>query len=104
MELEGELDQYRAALAEMAAEMAQLRTELVDQGGLAARLAGLLPEAATAGALVPVRDGRTSSPGDHQQQPPGAPPAARESTPASASRGEDLQAAGTAGDPPAGSR
>ena len=54
MELEGELDQYRAALAEMAAEMAQLRTELeFDQGGgRPARRAPAEP-----------RDGRHAGPG-----------------------------------------
>ena len=109
MELEGELDQYRAALTEMAAEMAQLRTELESTRAVAARLAGLLRSRGTGGTLVPVRDGRTGGPvAGPAAAAPEPPPAARESTPAarestSAARepGPDLPAAGTAGDPPA---
>jgi len=109
MELEGELDQYRAALAEMAAEMAQLRTELESTRAVAARLAGLLRSRGTGGTLVPVRDGRTGGPvAGPAAAAPEPPPAARESTPAArestlAARepGPDLPAAGTAGDPPA---
>jgi len=109
MELEGELDQYRAALTEMAAGMAQLRTELESTRAVAARLAGLLRSRGTGGTLVPVRDGRTGGPvAGPAAAAPEPPPAARESTPAarestSAARepGPDLPAAGTAGDPPA---
>ena len=108
MELEGELDQYRAALAEMAAEMAQLRTELESTRAVAARLAGLLRSRGTGGTLAPVRDGRTGGPvtgpaAAAPEPPPAAresPPAARESTPAAREPGRDLPAAGTAGDPP----
>jgi MerR family transcriptional regulator/heat shock protein HspR len=122
MELEGELDQYRAALAEMAAEMAQLRTELESTRAVAARLAGLLRSRGTGGTLVPVRDGRTGGPvtGPAAAAPEPTPaarestpaarestpaarestPAARESTPAAREPGPDLPAAGTAGDPP----
>ena len=108
MELEGELDQYRAALAEMAAEMAQLRTELESTRAVAARLAGLLRSRGTGGTLVPVRDGRTGGPvtgpaAAAPEPPPAAresTPAARESTPAAREPGRDLPAAGTAGDPP----
>jgi MerR family transcriptional regulator/heat shock protein HspR len=122
MELEGELDQYRAALAEMAAEMAQLRTELESTRAVAARLAGLLRSRGTGGTLVPVRDGRTGGPvtgpaAAAPEPPPAArestpvarestpaaresTPAARESTPAAREPGPDLPAAGTAGDPP----
>jgi MerR family transcriptional regulator, heat shock protein HspR len=107
MELEGELDQYRAALAEMAAEMAQLRTELESTRAVAARLAGLLRSRGTGGTLVPVRDGRTGGrvtgpPAAAPEPPPAAresTPAARESTPAAREPGPDLPAAGTAGDP-----
>jgi MerR family transcriptional regulator, heat shock protein HspR len=107
MELEGELDQYRAALAEMAAEMAQLRTELESTRAVAARLAGLLRSRGTGGTLVPVRDGRTggrvTGPAAAAPEPPPAArestPAARESTPAAREPGPDLPAAGTAGDP-----
>ena len=109
MELEGELDQYRAALAEMAAEMAQLRTELESTRAVAARLAGLLRSRGTGGTLVPVRDARTGGPvaGPAAAAPEPTPaarestPAARESTPAARGPGPDLPAAGTAGDPPA---
>jgi MerR family transcriptional regulator/heat shock protein HspR len=108
MELEGELDQYRAALAEMAAEMAQLRTELESTRAVAARLAGLLRSRGTGGTLVPVRDGRTGGPvTGPAAAAPEPPPAARESTlaaresaPAAREPGPDLPAAGTAGDPP----
>jgi MerR family transcriptional regulator, heat shock protein HspR len=115
MELEGELDQYRAALTEMAAEMAQLRTELESTRAVAARLAGLLRSRGTGGTLVPVRDGRTGGPvtGPAAAAPEPTPaarestpaarestPAARESTPAAREPGPDLPAAGTAGDPP----
>jgi len=116
MELEGELDQYRAALTEMAAEMAQLRTELESTRAVAARLAGLLRSRGTGGTLVPVRDGRTGGPvagpaAAAPEPPPAArestpaaresTPAARESTPAAREPGPDLPAAGAAGDPPA---
>jgi MerR family transcriptional regulator, heat shock protein HspR len=109
MELEGELDQYRAALTEMAAEMAQLRTELESTRAVAARLAGLLRSRGTGGTLVPVRDGRTGGPvagpaAAAPEPPPAAresTPAARESTPAAREPGPGLPAAGTAGDPPA---
>ncbi|HYA49538.1 MAG TPA: MerR family transcriptional regulator, partial [Streptosporangiaceae bacterium] len=62
MELENELDRYRAALTEMTAEMAQLRTELESTRAVAARLAGLLRSRAAGGTLVPVRDGRAVRP------------------------------------------
>jgi MerR family transcriptional regulator/heat shock protein HspR len=109
MELEGELDQYRAALTEMAAEMAQLRTELESTRAVAARLAGLLRSRGTGGTLVPVRDGRTGGPvtgpaAAARESSPAAresPPAAREFTPAAREPEPDLPAAGTAGDPPA---
>ena len=100
MELEGELDRYRAALAEMAAEMAQLRTELESTRAVAARLAGLLRSRG---------DGRHAGPGAGQadrrpgNRPGGGrrrPSARRESAPAAREPGPDLPAAGTAGDPP----
>ena len=103
MELEGELDQYRAALAEMAAEMAQLRTELESTRAVAARLAGLLRSRGTGGTLVPVRDARTGGPvaGPAAAVPEPTPAARRVATPAAREPGPDLPAAGTAGDPPA---
>ena len=94
MELEDELDRYRAALTEMAAEMAQLRTELESTRAVAARLAGLLrSRRAGGGTLVPVRDGRAGGPATAPAPAaPGPGPAAREA-------GPDLPAAETAGDP-----
>jgi MerR family transcriptional regulator, heat shock protein HspR len=91
MELENELDRFRAALAEMAAEMAQLRTELESTRAVAARLAGLLRSRGAGGTLVPVRDRRTGTPGA------GPAPAAHEPA---REPGPDLPAAGTAGVPP----
>ncbi len=73
MELEGELDQYRAALTEMAAEMAQLRTELESTRAVAARLAGLLRSRGAGGTLVPVRDGRTGGRPQRRHRPPPGP-------------------------------
>ena len=102
MELENELDRYRAALTEMAAEMAQLRTELESTRAVAARLAGLLRSRAAGGTLVPVRDSRAvrpeAGPGPAAHEPT---PAAHEPTPAAHEPERDLPAAGTAGDPPA---
>jgi MerR family transcriptional regulator/heat shock protein HspR len=94
MELEDQLDRYRAALTEMAAEMAQLRTELESTRAVAARLAGLLRNRRAGGTLVPVRDGRTGG--------PATAPAPAAPRPGAAAReaGPDLPAAGTAGDPP----
>jgi MerR family transcriptional regulator/heat shock protein HspR len=93
MELENELDRYRAALTEMTAEMAQLRTELESTRAVAARLAGLLRSRAAGGTLVPVRDSRAVR--------PEAGPAPSAPEPAAHEPGPDLPAAGTAGDPPA---
>jgi hypothetical protein len=79
----------------MAAEMAQLRTELESTRAVAARLAGLLRSRGTGGTLVPVRDARTGGPvTGPAAAAPEPPPAAREPEP-------DLPAAGTAGEPPA---
>ena len=104
MELEGELDQYRAALAEMAAEMAQLRTELESTRAVAARLAGLLRSRGTGGALVPVRDARAGHPerGVREAASAAQEPVPAAPDPASAVREPepDLPAAGMAGDPP----
>jgi len=96
MELEDELDRFRAALAEMTAEMAQLRTELESTRAVAARLAGLLRNRRAGGTLVPVRDSRSGRP-EAGPSAPGPAPSAREP-------GPDLPAAGTAGDPPPESR
>ena len=53
--LENELDRYRDIIAEMTAEMAQLRTELESTRAVAARLAGLLRSRKAGASLVPVR-------------------------------------------------
>jgi len=90
MELEGDLDRYRAALAEMTAEMAQLRTELESTRAVAARLAGLLRSRGTGGTLVPVRDTRAGGPAPAAHEP-AAP--ARETGPAARESGTDLPAA-----------
>jgi MerR family transcriptional regulator/heat shock protein HspR len=55
LELESELERFQAALAEMTAEMAQLRTELESTRAVAARLAGLLRNRGADASLVPVR-------------------------------------------------
>jgi MerR family transcriptional regulator/heat shock protein HspR len=94
MELETELDRFRAALAEMAAERAQLRTELESTRAVAARLAGLLRSRGAGGTLVPVRDSRAGRPAA------GPGPSTPEPVPAAREPGPDLPAAGTAGDPP----
>jgi len=115
MDLETELERYRAALAEMSAEMAQLRTELESTRAVAARLAGLLRSRGAGGTLVPVRDGRPgpAAPEPARRADPDLPaargadpdlPTARGADPdLPAARGADpdLPAAGTAGDPPA---
>ena len=54
LEMEGELERFRSLLAEMTAEMAQLRTELESTRAVAARLAGLLRSRGAGASLVPV--------------------------------------------------
>ena len=54
LELDGELRRHPQHLAEMTAEMAQLRAELESTRAVAARLAGLLRSRSGGGALVPV--------------------------------------------------
>jgi len=89
LELESELERFRDVLAEMNAEMAQLRTELESTRSVAARLAGLLRSRSASTSLVPVRR-HGDGPG---RRPDAAPePAADESGPA-------LPAAGTAPGP-----
>jgi MerR family transcriptional regulator, heat shock protein HspR len=55
LELESEWQRSRLMLAEMHAEISQLRVELESTRAVAARLAGLLRTRAEGGALVPVR-------------------------------------------------
>jgi len=99
MELEDELDRFRAALAEMTTEMAQLRTELESTRAVAARLAGLLRSRRAGGTLVPVRDSRSGRP-EAGPSAPGTASAASGPAPSPREPGPDLPAAGTAGDPP----
>jgi MerR family transcriptional regulator, heat shock protein HspR len=55
LELESEWQRSRIMMAEMQAEIAQLRNELESTRAVAARLASLLREKGQGGALVPVR-------------------------------------------------
>jgi MerR family transcriptional regulator/heat shock protein HspR len=55
LELEGEWRRSRVMLAEMHAEISQLRAELESTRAVAARLASLLRDKSEGGALVPVR-------------------------------------------------
>jgi MerR family transcriptional regulator/heat shock protein HspR len=61
LELESEWQRSRAMLAEMHAEISQLRAELESTRAVAARLAALLRARARGGALVPVRAPGTMS-------------------------------------------
>jgi MerR family transcriptional regulator/heat shock protein HspR len=65
LELETEWQRSRVMLAEMHAELSQLRAELESTRAVAARLAALVREKTTGGALVPVRpdSARRASPG-----------------------------------------
>jgi MerR family transcriptional regulator, heat shock protein HspR len=63
LELESEWQRSRVMLAEMHAEISQLRAELESTRAVAARLAALLRTKAGGGALVPVR-GSGSRPGE----------------------------------------
>ena len=89
LELESELERFRDVLAEMNAEMAQLRTELESTRSVAARLAGLLRSRGASTSLVPVRR--------HGDGPASRPDAAPE--PAADESGPALPAAGTAPGP-----
>jgi len=79
LELGAELERARRLLAEMTAEMAQLRAELESTRAVAARLAGLVRNRAASAQLVPVRNVRTgtrpgtsaSPPAGEQQAAPG---------------------------------
>ncbi len=61
LELGAELDRARRMLAEMTAEIAQLRAELESTRAVAARLAGLVRNRAAGAQLVPVRNLGSSS-------------------------------------------
>jgi MerR family transcriptional regulator/heat shock protein HspR len=62
LELENEWQRSRLMLAEMHAEISQLRAELESTRAVAARLAALLRSRAEGGALVPVRSSTGSAP------------------------------------------
>lgn len=71
LELGAELERARRLLAEMSAEMAQLRAELESTRAVAARLAGLVRNRAAGAQLVPVRNvGTGSRPGTSAGPPP----------------------------------
>jgi MerR family transcriptional regulator/heat shock protein HspR len=90
LELDRELRRHQQHLAEMTAEMTQLRMELESTRAVAARLAGLLRSRSGGGQLVPVHGtgrvagGPGSPPSPHGEQrelPAAAGPAARPDTP-----------------------
>ena len=67
LELESEWQRSRMMLAEMHAEISQLRAELESTRAVAARLAALLRDQTEGGALVPVRsDGARRASQPHQ--------------------------------------
>ena len=69
LELGAELDRARRMLAEMTAEIAQLRAELESTRAVAARLAGLVRNRAAGAQLVPVRNlGSSRAPVDPAAQ------------------------------------
>ena len=72
LELGAELDRARRMLAEMTAEIAQLRAELESTRAVAARLAGLVRNRASGAQLVPVRNLSGSAAPEPQQAPPAA--------------------------------
>jgi len=87
LELGAELDRARRLLADMTAEIAQLRAELESTRAVAARLAGLVRNRASGAQLVPVRHlgstaapaGATAAPGRSAPEPQ-APAATNETT------------------------
>ena len=85
LELGTELDRARRMLAEMTAEITQLRAELESTRAVAARLAGLVRNRAAGAQLVPVRNlGSSRAPVDPaaQHAPPvtSSPPASSATT------------------------
>jgi MerR family transcriptional regulator/heat shock protein HspR len=89
LELGTELDRARRMLAEMTAEITQLRAELESTRAVAARLAGLVRNRAAGAQLVPVRNlGSSRAPVDPAAQhvPPvtSSPPASSATTTSSA--------------------
>jgi MerR family transcriptional regulator, heat shock protein HspR len=82
LELESEEQRSRMLLAEMHAEITQLRAELESTRAVAARLAGLLRSRGGRGALVPIHGSGTSATATATAASPqaAAPPAAEAST------------------------
>ena len=76
LELGAELERARRLLAEMTAEMAQLRAELESTRAVAARLAGLVRNRAAGAQLVPVRNVTPGSRPDASAEPPVGEPGA----------------------------
>jgi len=71
LELEGQIEQYRALAAQLSAELGQVRTELESTRAVAARLAALLRARGTSTALVPVRArGNAAGPPAGGSEPP----------------------------------
>jgi MerR family transcriptional regulator, heat shock protein HspR len=71
LELEGQIEQCRALIAQLSAELEQARTELESTRAVAARLAGLLRARGTSTALVPVRPrGNAAGPPAGGPEPP----------------------------------
>jgi MerR family transcriptional regulator/heat shock protein HspR len=83
LELGAELDRARLMIAEMTAEIAQLRAELESTRAVAARLAGLVRNRASGAQLVPVRNLGGSAPAGPAEQ---VPPATNSQPTTSASR------------------
>jgi MerR family transcriptional regulator, heat shock protein HspR len=69
LELENSEQRSRARLAELLAEVAQLRAELESTRAVAARLASLLRSRNEGGALVPVRGWGTAAPAPEDTRP-----------------------------------
>ncbi|GEM_PF-130157 len=105
LELEDESQRNQVLVAEMSAEIAQLRAELESTRAVAARLAGLLRSRGESAALVPVRSARSGY--RHRSGPEDAPgmtalPAAAPAPSASAPPQAAGQAAAALALPPAG--
>jgi MerR family transcriptional regulator/heat shock protein HspR len=70
LELEQQIEQFRALAARLSAELEQARTELESTRAVAARLAALLRAPGTSTALVPVRGRGSAGPPAGGQEPP----------------------------------
>ena len=70
LELEAELERSRQMMADMTAQLAQLRAELESTRAVAARLAGLVRNRTAGAELVPVRNVRTGPRPGSRAEPP----------------------------------